>query len=79
MVVKGYLYSKKLDGDNIKKMLKEYFGYPKQPDYVTTEAVRVIEATDINDKDIIYIPYDEMLLPILGEPIEIELKDEVIK
>jgi len=70
--MKGYKYKSDKKAIAAQKACDTYYGIPVHPDDVTQHWCGYNFA-ELNDPQFWYITFDESLLPILGEPIDITI------
>jgi hypothetical protein len=70
MEIEGYKYTVEQEAIDARKQCADYYGLPKSPEDVTQYWVDYQTADDF-----FYIIFDESILPILGEPTEIEINE----
>jgi len=70
-LLKGYKYTTEIEAIDAQKACNAYYGIPKSPEDVTQNWC----GYNYDISGFWYIVYDESLLPILGEPIEIEITE----
>jgi hypothetical protein len=72
MVYKGYKYITEQDAINAREACDAFYGIPVKPDDVTQNWVNY-QFSELNTPQLWYIIFDELLIPILGEPSEFEV------
>lgn len=69
--INGYKYTTETEAINAQQACNAYYGIPKSPEDVTQNWC----GYNYDISGFWYIVYDESLLSILGEPIEIQITD----
>ena len=70
--IKGYQYTTETEAISARQQCDAFYGIPKSPDDVTQHWIDYNFA-ELNEPQFWYITYDESLLPILGQPTELEV------
>ena len=72
MIVNGYKYETEEEAITAREICDTYYGIPKSPDDVTQNWVNYNFA-ELNNPQFWYIIYDESLVPILGQPENLDI------
>lgn len=70
--IKGYKYISEKDAIDAREACDTYYGIPISPDAVTQNWTEYYLAK-LNTPQFWYIPFDESLIPVLGQPTEFEV------
>lgn len=72
--INGYKYTTEQEAIASQTQCDTFYGIPKTPTDITQHWIGYNFA-ELNEPQFYYITFDESLTSILGEPIEIEIKD----
>jgi hypothetical protein len=72
MIIKGYKFLTEQDAIDAREQCDAYYGIPKSPDDVTQNWVEYLVA-EYNTPKFWYFIYDESLVPILGQPENLDI------
>ncbi len=72
LYIKGYIFENEHEAFNAREKCDLIFGIPISPDDVTQNWCEYQFAA-LNNPSFCYIPFNQSLLPILGEPQDIEI------